>query len=96
MRMAGSSDPTAMGLPCSLSALSELSDVSELPSAAANAAISACSLASCAGSTKASYSASWKKSSESGSKRFKGFHLSHPSALSSGSVLIAGAGGAKA
>lgn len=86
-----SSDPTAMGLPLSETLPSLESDVSEIASVAAKAAASDLSLSSCTGSMKASYSASWKKSSESGSKRFHALHRSQMSTWGSGSVLTAGA-----
>jgi len=88
MRTLASSDPTAMGLPLSETLPSLESDVSEIASVAAASNLS---LSSCTGSMKASYSASWKKSSESGSKRFHALHRSHMSTWGSGSVLTAGA-----
>lgn len=90
-RPLASSDPTAMGLPLSETLPSLESDVSEIASVAAKAAASKLSLSSCTGSMKASYCASWKKSSESGSKRFHTLHRSQMSTWGSGSVLTAGA-----
>jgi len=86
MRTLMSSDPTAIGLPLSETLPSLESEVSETTSVPTKVAASKLGT----GSMKASYSAFWKKSSESGSKWFHALHRSQMSTWGSGSVLTTG------
>ena len=88
MRTAGSSDPTAIGLPRSLPLLSLEAELAMPPSA--NDESLSCSSLYSSVSMKISSTALSKNSSESGSNAFHLLHFVKGSGLGSGSVRTAG------